>query len=135
MRYDISMARGRPKKEIDANTFESLCGIQCTQEEICQFFDVTDKTLNGWCKRTYGHNFSEVFAQKRGLGRISLRRAGFKLAQKNPSVHIFYAKNFLGMTDKQEQIITTVEDLTPLADVLNAEDTDDIVENICEETL
>lgn len=128
------MARGRPKKEIDVKTFESLCGIQCTEEEICQFFDVTDKTLNSWCRRTYGHNFSEVFAQKRGIGKISLRRAGFKMAQKNPTVHIFYAKNFLGMTDKQEQIITTVEDLTPLAEMLNAEDSNDSMEAVLEET-
>ena len=125
---------GRPKKEINQKSFESLCGIQCTQEEICQFFDVTDKTLNSWCRRTYGKTFSEVFAQKRGLGKISLRRSGFELAKKNPAVHIFYAKNFLGMTDKQEQIITTVEDLTPLAEMLNAEDSDDSMEAVLEET-
>ena len=89
----------RPQKEIDQKSFESLCGLQCTQEEICQFFDVTDKTLQSWCKRTYGKGFSDVFAQKRGIGRISLRRAGFELAKKNASVHIFYAKNFLGMRD------------------------------------
>lgn len=124
----------RPRKPIDKKAFESLCGIQCTQEEICQFFDVTDKTLNAWCKRTYSKGFSEVFAQKRGIGRISLRRSGFELAKKNPTVHIFYAKNFLGMTDKQEQIITTVEDLTPLAEMLNAEDSEDSVETVLEET-
>ena len=124
----------RPRKQIDQKPFESLCGIQCTQEEICQFFDVTDKTLNTWCKRTYGKGFSEVFAQKRGVGKISLRRSGFELAKKNPAVHIFYAKNFLGMTDKQEQIITTVEDLTPLAEMLNAEDSDDSMEAVLEET-
>lgn len=128
------MRTGRPKKEIDKKSFESLCGIQCTQEEVCQFFDITDKTLNRWCRSTYGKTFSEVFAQKRGLGRISLRRAGFNMAQKNPAVHIFYAKNFLGMTDKQEQIITTVEDLTPLAEMLNAEDSNDSMEAVLEET-
>ena len=128
------MRTGRPRKEIDKKSFESLCGIQCTQEEVCQFFDITDKTLNRWCRSTYGKTFSEVFAQKRGLGRISLRRAGFNMAQKNPAVHIFYAKNFLGMTDKQEQIITTVEDLTPLAEMLNAEDSDDSMEAVLEET-
>lgn len=125
---------GRPKKEIDQKAFENLCGIQCTEIEVCQFFDVTDKTLNSWCRRTYGKTFSEVFKQKRGLGRISLRRSGFKLAQKNPSVHIFYAKNFLGMTDRQEQIVTAVEDLTPLAEMLNAEDEDDSVEELLTET-
>lgn len=93
----------RPRKEIDRKSFESLCGIQCTQEEICQFFSVTDKTLNSWCKRQYGKGFSEVFAEKRGMGRISLRRAGFDMAKRNPSVHIFYAKNFLGMEDKPER--------------------------------
>lgn len=109
----------RPRKEINKKSFESLCAIQCTQEEICQFFDVTDKTLNGWCRRTYGKRFSEVFAIKRGAGRISLRRAGFEMAKKNPTVHIFYAKNFLGMTDRIEHTTLEVEDLTPLAEMLN----------------
>lgn len=101
---------GRPRKEIDQKQFENLCAIQCTQEEVCQFFDVTDKTLTSWCKRTYDKSFSEIFAIKRGQGKISLRRAGFELAQRNPAVHIFYAKNFLGMTDKQEIVDTTALD-------------------------
>jgi hypothetical protein len=96
----------RPKKQIDQKTFEGLCGIQCTQSEICDFFDITDKTLNSWCRRTYGESFSEVFNKKRSKGKISLRRAGFELAKKNPAVHIFYCKNFLGMTDKQEVTAT-----------------------------
>ena len=101
---------GRPKKQIDQKTFEGLCGIQCTQSEICDFFDITDKTLNSWCKRTYGESFSEVFNKKRNKGKISLRRAGFELAKKNPSVHIFYCKNFLGMSDKQEINVSTQDD-------------------------
>lgn len=32
----------RPRKEIDQKNFESLCGLQCTKEEICGCFDVTD---------------------------------------------------------------------------------------------
>lgn len=98
----------RPKKQIDQKTFEGLCGIQCTQSEICDFFDITDKTLNSWCRRTYGESFSEVFNKKRSKGKISLRRAGFELAKKNPAVHIFYCKNFLGMSDRQE-ITTTLD--------------------------
>ena len=109
----------RPRKEIDKKNFEGLCAIQCTQEEICQFFNVTDKTLTAWCRRTYGAGLSEVFAQKRGIGRISLRRAGFEMAKKNPAVHIFYAKNFLGMTDNVHYTVTEVEDLTPIADMIN----------------
>lgn len=56
----------RPKKEIDQKQFEALCGLQCTLLEICDALDVSDKTLDGWCKRTYGEHFSEVFA-KRGV--------------------------------------------------------------------
>lgn len=99
---------GRPKKVIDKKQFESLCAIQCTVEEVSAFFDVCEETLNTWCKENYkdedgnGMTFSAVFAQKRQMGRISLRRSGFQMAQKNPAVHIFYAKNHLGMTDKVE---------------------------------
>lgn len=93
---------GRPRAQIDQKQFEGACSIQCTKEEICAIFDVTDKTLERWCKETYNMGFSEVFSIKRELGKVSLRRAGFKMAQKNPAVHIFYAKNHLGMTDKVE---------------------------------
>lgn len=96
------MARGRPKKIIDKKTFEGLCSIQCTQAEICDVIECDEKTLSKWCVETYGSNFSQVFKQKRGLGKVSLRRAGFNMAKTNPSVHIFYAKNFLGMKDKIE---------------------------------
>lgn len=89
----------RPRKEIDNKSFESLCGLQCTKEEICSFFEVTDKTLEGWCKRTYGLGFSEVFRQKRGLGKISLRRAQFELAKKNAAMAIFLGKQYLGQKD------------------------------------
>ena len=116
---------GRPKKEIDQEQFEKLCGLQCTQEEICCWFDVTDKTLNSWCKATYGVSFSDVYNKKREKGKISLRRAQFRLAEKNAAMAIFLGKNYLGQTDRIEQIVTQIEDLTPLADMLNANETDD----------
>lgn len=116
---------GRPKKEIDQEQFEKLCGLQCTQEEICCWFDVTDKTLSAWCKSTYGESFSEIYNKKREKGKISLRRAQFRLAEKNAAMAIFLGKNYLGQTDRIEQIVTQIEDLTPLADMLNADETDD----------
>ena len=78
----------RPKKEIDKNQFENLCALQCTKEEMCGFFDISEKTLDSWCKRTYGQGFSLVFNQKRGRGKISLRRAQFRLAEKNANMAI-----------------------------------------------
>lgn len=95
----------RPRKEIDQKQFEDLCGLQCTLEEFCGWFDVTHKTLEAWCKRTYGQGFSQVFREKRGTGKISLRRAQFQLAQTNATMAIWLGKQYLGQRD---QIETTV---------------------------
>lgn len=109
------MARtGRPRKEIDPKEFEQLCGLQCTLEEICSWFDVTDKTLNAWCKRTYKATFSEVFAIKRGRGKISLRRSQFRLAEKNATMAIFLGKQYLGQRDVVEQAPGIVDESVAL---------------------
>ena len=92
----------RPRKEIDQKDFESLCALQCTKEEICGFFDVSDKTLENWCKRTYSEGFSKVFKKKRGKGKISLRRAQFRLAEKSASMAIWLGKQWLGQKDTVE---------------------------------
>lgn len=89
----------RPVKEINQIEFEKLCGLQCTRDEICGWFGVTDKTLDGWCKRTYGEGFSAIYAQKREVGKISLRRAQFQLAQKSAAMAIFLGRNYLGQRD------------------------------------
>lgn len=95
--------RGRPKKEIDQKQFETMCALQCTLDEICAMLDVSDKTLEKWCKDTYeGMNFSDVFRQKRELGRMSLRRMQWKLAEKNATMAIFLGKNYLGQRDSIE---------------------------------
>ena len=90
---------GRPPAEIDKVNFEKLCKLQCTKHEICDFFSVSEKTLNGWCRRTYGKTFSLVFQEKRSLGKIALRRSQFELASKSASMAIFLGKNLLGQTD------------------------------------
>lgn len=91
---------GRPLKQIPQDEFEKLCALQCTKEEICGFFNTTDKTLESWCKRTYKKGFSEIFREKRGTGKISLRRMQFQLAKKSAAMAIFLGKNWLGQTDK-----------------------------------
>ena len=97
----------RPRKEIDQKQFENLCGLQCTLEEICGWFDVTDKTLDSWCKRTYNASFSEVFKQKRGNGKISLSRMQWRLAEKNATMAIWLGKQYLDQRDIVEQNITS----------------------------
>lgn len=109
---------GRPNKKIDQEQFEKLCGLQCTLEEICSFFDCCTDTLESWCNRTYKQNFSEVFGQKRRLGKISLRRSQFRLAEKNANMAIWLGKQYLGQKEVKEDRDFNVEDLLALADKL-----------------
>lgn len=99
------MAAGRPKKEIDKNTFEKLCGLLCTLDEIAGFFNCSPDTIERWCKREYKANFAEVFKKHSAAGKISLRRYQFKLAEKSAAMAIFLGKNYLGQSDR-----TIIED-------------------------
>ena len=108
---------------IDKKQFENLCGLQCTYNEVCDFFDVDDKTLNSWCKKTYGTTFSEIFKLKRGKGQISLRRMQWKLAEKNTAMAIFLGKQYLGQKDKIEYtddgMKSINENINNIANLLN----------------
>ena len=57
------MAGGRPTIELDKKQFEALCGFQCTLAEIASYFDVDEKSVTSWCKRTYKTSFSRVFEE------------------------------------------------------------------------
>lgn len=109
---------GRPPIPIDQKQFEKLCELQCTEEEIAGWFECTIDTINNWCKRTFGCTFLEVYKQKATRGKIALRRMQLKHAEKNASMAIFLGKNWLGQSDKIEQTIMEVEDLSPLAEML-----------------
>ena len=89
----------RPKIEIDKESFEKLCGLQCALDEIAGFFNCSGDTIDRWCIRTYDKGFAEVFAEKRGTGKIALRRAQFRLAEKSAAMAIFLGKNYLGQRD------------------------------------
>lgn len=93
---------GRPLKELDENTFEGLCGIQCTLSEIASVLRVSEDTVERWCKRHYEMPFAECFKKYSSLGKVSLRRTQFKLAQRNASMAIWLGKQYLGQRDVQE---------------------------------
>lgn len=99
---------GRPRKNIDQQQFEGMCQIQATQNEICLVLGVSDKTLNAWCRRTYGKTFSDIFKQKRGIGKISLRRKQWKLAERSATMAIFLGKQYLDQRDFKEDEVKTV---------------------------
>lgn len=79
--------------------------IQCSLQEVAAFFahklgSCSPDTIERWCERTYGRNFADVQEEKRNFGRISIRRAQFRLLEKgNVSMCIFLGKNYLGQSD------------------------------------
>lgn len=89
----------RPQIQIDKEQFEKLCGLQCPLDEIADWFTCSPDTIERWCKRTYNKRFADVFSEKRGRGKIALRRAQFELAKHNASMAIFLGKNYLGQGD------------------------------------
>ena len=94
---------GRPTKEFDKETFESLCEIQCTQSEICNVLRTTDKTLSRWCEDTYHMSYSEAYKRFSEDGKKSLRRLQFESARKgNVTMQIWLGKQYLGQRDKTE---------------------------------
>ena len=110
------MARtGRPKIEIDRKAFESLCRIQCTEEDIADFYECSVDTVNNWCKREYGETFSEVYKKKSAAGKASLRRAQYSLAKKNATMAIWLGKQYLGQRD----IVETKGDNTERVTIIN----------------
>ena len=111
----------RPRKEIDKKEFESLLFIQCTLSEVTAFFDsklngCSEDTIERWCKRTYGKSFADVSREKRDVGKISLRRMQWRLAEKSAAVAIFLGKNYLGQTDEVQ--VDNTEALNKLDEVL-----------------
>jgi hypothetical protein len=91
--------RGRPPKEIDIKQLENLAAIQCTEPEMCLILGISQDTM---ARRKADPEFAEILTRGRAMGKLSLRRAHFKLAMSNPAVHIFACKNLLGMSDKPD---------------------------------
>lgn len=119
---------GRPQIQIDESQFGKLCEMQCTEEEIAAFFDCSVDTINRWCERTFDCTFAEAYKKFSVKGKIALRRYQFKLAEKNTAMAIFLGKNMLGQTDKVEQTVMEVEDLSSLAQMLRTDAPADNVE-------
>lgn len=99
---------GRPKKNISKDQFEKLCGLQCTKKEIAAFFDCSEDTIENFCHREYKDTFSATFNKYGSIGKISLRRTQFKLAEKSSAMAIWLGKQVLGQEDKIA--IQTIDD-------------------------
>ena len=96
----MSSKMGRPTIDINKDQFENLCALQCTEIEIAGFFKCSIDTINNWCKKEYEETFSEVYKKKSVVGKISLRRYQFKLAEHNPTMSVWLGKQWLNQTDR-----------------------------------
>src|SRR6266852_7191196 len=96
----------RPKTKIDVTELEKLYGMQCTDEEVAAFFNVSTRTIE---RRRQARQFHEVMERAKAKGRISVRRALFRLAAAgNIAAAIFLAKNLLGYKDYINNELTGV---------------------------
>lgn len=106
----MAHAGGRPKIEIDEEQFKGLCSIQCTLEEISNWFKCSEDTIERWCKRELKMSFAEAYKKYSVGGKISLRRYQMKMAEHNATMAIWLGKQYLGQTDKQEVSVTSNDD-------------------------
>ena len=90
---------GRPPKEFDPEIFEGLCHLVCTWEEIESVLRADRNTINAWCKRTFGADFSTVYKKFSAAGKIAVRRNQFHLSKTNATMAIWLGKQWLGQKD------------------------------------
>lgn len=95
---------GRPKIELDKEEFEKLCEIQCTKEEMANWFNISPDTVENFCKAEYSKTFSAAYKRFSSGGKMSLRRQMFRKAieRDNTAMQIWLSKQHLGMSDKSE---------------------------------
>ncbi len=95
-----SKLTGRPQKEINWDTFEQLCKIQCTQSEIASVLCLNVDTVHDRAVKHYKMPYSEIFKRFSEDGKSSLRRAQFKAALGgNVTMLIWLGKIVLGQRD------------------------------------
>lgn len=107
---------GRPRIEFSESTWDQInkmCAIACTQEEIASVLGCSIDTIEARIKEKHGVSFPEYFKRYVGQGKTSLRRKQYEIAMKgNVSMCIWLGKQWLGQTDKNEDVINIYESQT-----------------------
>lgn len=88
---------GRPRIEVDMGLVERLAQIMCTEDEIAAVLAVDKSTLRRQ------PTFDEVYKRGREVGKSSLRRTQWKIAQGNAAMAIWLGKQYLGQTDRADE--------------------------------
>src|SRR3954470_24162083 len=88
---------GRKPIEPDLIELEKLCSLQCTHEDLAQFFGVSVRTVEKWEKNLI---YAAAMDRGRAKGRISIRRKQMLLLDGgNAAMAIFLGKVYLGQRD------------------------------------
>jgi hypothetical protein len=97
---------GKPANYIERKIFEELCEIQCTRLEIESVLHVDRVTLDKWMMKTYGKQWTEVFATYSNGGKMSMKRELFNLARtpgkSQLGALIWYGKQYMQQSDRIE---------------------------------
>lgn len=118
--------RGPKAIEIDWTEFNKLCGFQCTSVELASWFDCSVDTLENRVKENFNMKLSEYIEEKRGAGKVSLRRAQYQAAiGGNTALLIWLGKQYLGQTDKSNIDLTNKVSLEELVTKSYAEEKKD----------
>lgn len=90
----------RRRIELDLSELEKLAAMHCTQAEVAGFFGVATKTIQ---RRLKERRYREAWERGTARGRVSLRRAQFRAAEKgNATMLIWLGKNWLGQSDEPQ---------------------------------
>jgi len=96
-------------KQIDLNQVIYWAELQATQDEVAGAFRTTQDTLNSALKRAVGLSYTDIQALVGGAGKLSLRRAQFRLAQTSSQMAIWLGKVWLGQKDTDNALAVNKE--------------------------
>jgi hypothetical protein len=89
---------GRKPAPIDLLELEKLCSLDCTDQELADWFGVSTRTIETRKKR---REFAEAMQRGRSKGRISVRRAQMKMLETgNGTMGVWLGKQILGQRDR-----------------------------------
>ncbi len=88
---------GRKVIPIDLVELEKLCALQCTDEDLADWFSVSTRTIESRRKQP---QFAEVMSRGKAKGRIAVRRQQMKLMEAgSAAMCIWLGKQLLGQRD------------------------------------
>ena len=100
---------GRVPTHIDWDDVEQMFENQCTYEEVCGVYGLTEKTLKDRCIRETGTPLSLLMqaAGMRGRKRIRKAQVDFGCEKGNASLLIHLGEHYLGQVRKTEVDVTS----------------------------